>query len=107
MTIDDSGMESAELAERRERVVGAVVSRIGAAPPPQLASPSLIVAVAAWTIPALTAASIIIAVSASVLIASRPSNAPPTIVDVLGVPAAIAQFVNTGKVDGWAWESRR
>jgi hypothetical protein len=95
------GDESGKNAARRERVIGGVIARINAAPSP-LRQPSVAAVIAAWRLPVLAAATlVVVASSAALLTTTRRDN--ETVLDSLGFPSPIAQYLATGQADVWSW----
>ena len=95
-------------AERRERVVSAVLQRIASAP---VVAPSELVGIsntwvdlAAWRMPALAAAAVIMIVSGIVILKTDKQPSPESVaVSTGGMPATVARYLQTGIVAPMEW----
>jgi hypothetical protein len=97
-----SGIDDLDIS--RERVVQAVLDRIAAA---QLAAPParpFAIDLTAWAIPALIAASIVIIASGRMLLTTAaPVRAGGTVVEWLGMPRPVAEYLETGTLAPSEW----
>ena len=95
--IDDPGVS-------QERVVRAVLERIAAA---QLAAPPArpsAIDLTAWAIPALIAASIVMIASGRMLLTrAAPDRAGDTVIEWLGMPRPVAEYLETGTLAQSEW----
>jgi hypothetical protein len=105
MTDDEGiGPDPQDAAARRERVVGAVLARISAAPPIAAPEDRARVDLGAWLAPALAAAVVVALVSGAALAtASRSGGEPATVAESLGLPAPLARYLERGPVTPWEW----
>ncbi|MEO8449927.1 MAG: hypothetical protein ABI647_09065 [Gemmatimonadota bacterium] len=98
--IDSPQPPEDDLALRAERAVASVMARIAAAPLPRS---HRWIDLQYLAVPAL-AASLLIAAAAAMLLAKRSNQlaAPRTIADAVGLPAPIAEWIDTGALSPWA-----
>src|SRR5438309_16010 len=96
-TMSDDLDDLDDLNARRERVVQVVLDRIRVAPAPTLGERSPMIDVAAWSVPALAAAVVIIIVSGAAVLMTKQKD-PDTVIESLGLPRQVTQYLETGRV---------
>ena len=94
-------------AERRERVVEAVLQRIASAPRvvvDRTAIPRVWVDIASWRVPALAAATIVMVASGAVILTTDRQLPQETVaVSEGGLPVPVARYLQTGVVAPMDW----
>jgi hypothetical protein len=105
MTDDDNSIaDPKELTLRQERVVRGVLARIAAAPRVSPVARTGSTDLIAWTVPVLAAASVIMIVSGRTLLTtSREDPANRTVIEWLGLPPLVAEYLETGTVTPSLW----